>query len=109
MRKQRPAYPEPRAKIKPTAIFCFVGICKPHSVTAGMIISTPSVLMFKMACASAMLLRQVVLPARSGLQGADNTTVKTRVYTMQVLLERTSVSPVFFPSRGNQKVRTRLD
>lgn len=90
--ERRPAYPEPRAKIKATAIFCFVGICRFHRVTIGMMISTPSVLMFRMACASAMLLRQVVLPAWSGLQGADSTAVKTRVYTMQVLIERQSIS-----------------
>lgn len=83
-RQRRQTYALPKAKIHHTAIFCFLAICKLHSVTMGMMIRTPSVLIFKMACASARLLRQVVVPACSGLHGTESTMVNTRVYTVQV-------------------------
>lgn len=78
------AYPDPKARIHPTAIFCLLAICRSQSVTTGMMISTPSVLMFNIACANARLLRHVVVPAFNGLHGTDRMMVKTRVYTMQM-------------------------
>lgn len=45
----------------------------------GMMMSTPSVVMFKMACASARLLRHVVVPVCSGLHGIERMMVKTSV------------------------------
>lgn len=83
-KKVKATYALPKAKIHHTATFCFLAICKPHSVTTGMMINTPSVLMFKIACASAILLRQVVVPGCSGLHGTESTIVNTRVYTVQV-------------------------
>lgn len=72
-------YPDPNARIQPTATFCFTGICRFQSVTTGMMTSTPSVLMLRIACASAMLFRQVVVPSRSGLHGTARMMVKTSV------------------------------
>lgn len=63
----------------PTASFCFRGMFRPHSITTGMRTSTPSVEMLSTACASATLLRQVLLPTLSGLQGPERMAVKTIV------------------------------
>lgn len=65
--------------MNPTATFCFRGMFRPHSITTGIMTSTPSVEMFSTACASAMLLRHVLLPMSSGLQGPERMAVKTIV------------------------------
>lgn len=52
-----------------------------YSVKIGIMIKMPSVAMFNIACASATLLRHVLLPL-SGLQGPDRMTVNAIVYAM---------------------------
>lgn len=72
-------YPDPSARMHPTAIFCFRGMFRPHSMITGMRTSTPSVVMLSTACASATLLRHVLLPTLSGLHGPERTAVKAIV------------------------------
>lgn len=55
-----------------------------YKVNVGMTIRTPSVVMFRTACASATLLIHVLLLLLSGLQGPERTIVNTMVYVMTV-------------------------
>lgn len=73
------AHPEPRPRMQATATFCFSGMFRPHSIITGMSTSTPSVEILSTACARATLLRQVLLPTLSGLQGPERMAVKTIV------------------------------
>lgn len=53
-------------------------------MNVGIIIKMPSVIIFRMACDRAILLRHVSLPTLSGLHGPERMTVKAIVYAMMI-------------------------
>lgn len=61
-----------------------VGCVQTYRVNVGSMTKTPSVIIFRTACASATLLRHVLLPTLNGLQGPERMTVKAIVYAMTV-------------------------